>query len=69
MKSPYSLILLNVFIADLSAAIRRTVVDQKDFYISVRLLQNAVHALPQIRFNFIYRNDNAYQYFFSIVFP
>ena len=52
-------ILLRVFIADLRAAVRRTVVDQKHFKIAIGLIQNAVHTTMQVFFHIINGHDHA----------
>ena len=46
-----------IFVTDLRTAIRRAVIHQDNFQIGIGLIDDAVYASPQIRFNLVYRND------------
>ena len=52
-------ILLRVFIADLTAAVLRSVIHQKDLKIAVGLVDGRIQAIAQIDFHLINRYDDA----------
>ena len=63
MKNPDPIVASSILIANLTAFVRRSVIDQKDFNILICLLENTVNTLMKVWFDFINRNYNAYHFF------
>ena len=60
MHNLHARVLSRIFVANLGAAVGRTVIDYDYFNIVERLRREAVKALAEIIFNFVYRHYNAY---------
>lgn len=64
----YTFFLCGIFVADGSAGISGTIVHQQDLKILIGLVQDAVHAPPEIGFHIVDRDNDTDQLCFHVFF-